>query len=401
MPLTDTQIRKTKPGDKPVKMTDGNGLYLLLSPAGGKLWRLDYRFGGKRKTLALGAYPSVPLAKARADAGKAREKIAAGDDPGAERKRMKVALADTFKAAGEAWYKTNAESREPATRGKWRYFLDIAYAEIGAQPVRAIAAADLVRMVRKINDKGLAETARRTFAMCGRVFRYAVAHGLADRDPSRDVSLRDVLPAQVVEHHASLTDPAAVGGLLRAIDGYEGSAVTRHALRLAALVFVRPGELRHAEWSEFDTDRAEWRIPAAKMKMGEKHVVPLSAQAMAVLDDLRPLTGDGSYLFPSERTRDRPMSENTVNAALRRLGYTTDEMCGHGFRSTASTLLHEMGYQHAVIERQLAHAERNKVAAAYNFAEYLPERRKMMSEWADYLDQLRAGAKVIPIKTAA
>lgn len=401
MPLNDTQVRKARPAERPVKMADGRGLYLLVTPAGGKLWRLDYRLGGKRKTLALGSYPDVPLAKARSDASKAREKIAAGDDPSAARKREKLAQADTFKAIASNWYEANSSSREPATRSKWLFYLQTAYAEIGTMPVRNIVAADLVRLVRKINDKGLAETARRTFAMCGRVFRFAVAHGVAERDPSRDVSLRDVLPPQVVEHHASLTDPAAVGGLLRSIDEYQGSAMTRHALRLAALVFVRPGELRHAEWSEFDTDRGEWRIPAAKMKMGEQHLVPLSAAALAVLEDLRPLTGGGRYLFPSERTKDRPMSENTVNAALRRLGYTAEEMTGHGFRSMASTLLHELGFPHAVIERQLAHAERNKVAAAYNFAEYLPERRRMMQQWAEYLCQLKTGAKVIPIKTAA
>lgn len=401
MALNAPQIRKTKAGEKPVKMADGKGLYLLLAPTGGKLWRLDYRFLGKRKTLALGSYPEVSLAKAREKAAFAREKIADGIDPSAERKAVKVAMGETFRAVAEAWYKNNVASGEATTRKKWQFFLDYAYPDIGDKPCRSIVAADLVRMVRRINDKGLAETSRRTFALAGRVFRYAVAHGLADRDPSRDVSLRDILPPQTVEHHASVTDPNAVGALLRAIRGYEGAVTTRLAMELAALAFVRPGELRLAEWKEFDIERAEWRIPAARMKMREQHLVPLAAQALAVLDELRPLTGDGKYVFPSERTRERAMSENTVNAALRRLGYTTEEMTGHGFRSMASTMLHEMGFAHAVIERQLAHAERNKVSAAYNFAEYLPERRSMMQQWADYLDKLREGAQVIPLFSAA
>ncbi|MGP1666550.1 MAG: tyrosine-type recombinase/integrase, partial [Rhodanobacter sp.] len=215
--------------------------------------------------------------------------------------------------------------------------------------------------------------------------------------PSRDIELKDILPPADVQHHASVTDPKEVGGLLRAIEGFTGAFATRCALRLGALVFVRPGELRHAEWTEFDFEKAEWRIPADKMKMKEQHIVPLSAQAVAVLREIQSLTGRGRYVFPSERGGGRPMSENTINAALRRLGYAKNEMTGHGFRSTASTLLHELGLPHAVIERQLAHGERNKVSAAYNFAEHLPERRKMMQQWADYLDKLKAGADVITL----
>jgi integrase len=399
--LNDPQIRKAKSGEKPIKLTDGKGLYLLLTVSGSKLWRFDYRFLGKRKTLALGSYPEVSLAKARERTAEAREKVADGIDPSDERRAAKVALGDTFRAVSQAWYDNNKNSAEPATRNKWLFLLEHAYSELADKPCRSISAADLVRMVRQINDQGLAETARRAFALSGRVFRYAVAHSLADRDPSRDVSLRDILPPQTVEHHASVTDPNAVGALLRAIRGYEGRLPTRLAMELAALVFVRPGELRMAEWAELDAERAEWRIPAARMKMREQHLVPLSRQALAVLDELRPITGDGKFLFPSERTNARAMSENTINAALRRLGYSTDDMTGHGFRSMASTLLHELGFTHAVIERQLAHAERNKVSAAYNFAEYLPERKAMMQQWADYLDKLRAGAQVIPMFTAA
>lgn len=401
MPLTDIQVRKSQPADKPYKLSDGDGLYILVAVTGGKLWRLNYRFAGKQKTLALGAYPAVTLAKARDKTREAKENIADGIDPAQERKREKATQADTFEAVAEEWFKTNSASRTSSTGEKWRYFLDNAYPEIGGTPIRQILAADLVHLVKKINDKGNQETSRRTFALCGRVFRYAVAHGLADRDPSRDVSLRDVLPAKSETHHASLTDPIAVGGLIRAIDDYQGGKLTQLALKLSSLLFVRPGELRHAEWAEFDKAKAEWRIPAHKMKMREQHLIPLSSQALAALEQLRQLTGDGQYLFPSERTRSRPMSENTVNAALRRLGYSKEEMTGHGFRSTASTLLHEMGWPHAVIERQLAHAERNKVAAAYNFAEYLPDRRKMMQAWADYLDKLKVGAEVISLHGTA
>ncbi len=245
------------------------------------------------------------------------------------------------------------------------------------------------------------DIAKRTHNLVARVFRYAVGYGLCPRDPSCDIEPRDVLAAPTVRHHSSLTDPNDVGALLRAIEGFTGALATRCALKLAALTFVRPGELRHAEWGEFDFDKAEGRIPKGKMKMKEQHIVPLSEQAIAVLREIQPLTGPGRYVFPSERTGARPMSENTVNAALRRLGYTKEEMTGHGFRSMASTRLHELGYPHAVIERQLAHGECNKVNASYNFAEYLPERRKMMEGWADYLGSLKTGADVIPIGRAA
>jgi integrase len=272
---------------------------------------------------------------------------------------------------------------------------------IGARPIAELAAPELLAILRRIESRGAHDIARRTHNLIGRVFRYAVGHGLCTRDPSRDIELRDVLAPVNVRHHASITDPKEAGALLRAIDGFTGGFVTRCALRLAPLVFVRPGELRHAEWSELDLDKSEWRIPAAKMKMREQHIVPLSAQAVEILREIQLLTGGSRYVFPSERTRERPISENTVNAALRRLGYTKDEMTGHGFRSMASTLLHELGHPDAVIERQLAHAERNKVAAAYNHAEFLPERRAMMQQWADYLDALKTGASVIPLRGAA
>jgi integrase len=268
---------------------------------------------------------------------------------------------------------------------------------IGGQPIASLAAVDLIRVIERIEQRGSVDIARRVHNYMGRICRYAVGRGLTTRDPSRDIELKDILPPADVKHHASVTEPKAVGGLLRAIEGFTGAFTTRCALRLAPLVFVRPGELRHAEWTEFDFEKDEWRIPAAKMKMKEQHIVPLSAQAIAILREIQSLTGGGRYVFPSERGGGRPMSENTINAALRRLGYAKDEMTGHGFRSMASTLLHELGLPHMVIERQLAHGERNEVSAAYNFAEYLPERRKMMQQWADYLDKLRTGADVIPL----
>ena len=400
--LTDTAIRNVKPKSKPYRVSDSAGLYIEVSPAGGKLWRFRYRFDGKEKLLALGAYPDASLAGARQKRDEARKMLADGTDPGEQRKAAKAAraglAANTFEVIGREWHAKIAPSLADSTRIKLLTFLEQdVFPWIGARPIADLAAADLISVIKRVDDRGALDVARRIHNLMGRIFRYAVGHGIAKRDPSRDIELRDVLRPANVKHHPSLTEPKAVGGLLRAIEGFTGTFTTRCALRLAALVFVRPGELRHAEWTEFDFDKAEWRIPASKMKMKEQHIVPLSAQAVAILLEIKPLTGGGRYVFPSERTGTRPMSENTVGAALRRLGYSKDEMTGHGFRSMASTLLHELGLPHAVIERQLAHGERNKVSAAYNFAEHLPERRKMMQQWADYLDKLRTGADVIPL----
>lgn len=393
--LTDTTIRSAKPADKPFKLYDGDGLFLLVSPAGGKLWRLKYRHGGKEKGLAFGAYPAVSLKDARAKTAEARRLLAQGTDPAAARARAKTA--DTFAALAERWLADIAGSCKPVTAGKHRFLLSHLAPHLGHMAADEITAADVVRAVRSVHSRGdLRETAGRAYSLCSRIFRFAVVHGLAARNPAADVALRDLLPPKPVRNHAALTDPAAVGGLLRAIDGYQGVPVTRFAMQFAALTFVRPGELRHAEWTEFDGDT--WRIPGHKMKVDAAHIVPLSRQALDVLDALRPLTGAGRYLFPCERTRERPMSENTVNAALRRLGYDKDTMTGHGFRAMASTLLHEQGFPPMVIERQLAHAERNKVAGAYNRADLLLERRRMMQAWADYLDGLRAGGVVVPIR---
>jgi integrase len=412
MPLTDIAIRKAKPKAKPYKLPSEKGLYLYVSPSGGKLWRFNYRFGGKQNTLSLGAYPDVPLAGrkiggqtiegARDKCDEARTLLKAGIDPSEHRKsvkKMRAGLAaNTFEVIGREWYAKTAPTLADNTKSKLLRFLETdVFPWIGARPIASLAAADLIRVIERIEQRGALDIARRVHNYMGRIFRYAVGRGLVNRDPSRDIELKDILPPEDVQHHASVTDPKAVGGLLRAIDGFTGAFSTRCAMRLAALVFVRPGELRHAEWAEFDFKKAEWRIPAGKMKMKEQHIVPLSTQAVAILREIQPLTGQGRYVFPSERGGSRPMSENTINAALRRMGYAKDEMTGHGFRSMASTLLHELGLPHAVIERQLAHGERNKVSAAYNFAEYLPERRKMMQQWADYLDKLKAGAEVIPL----
>ncbi|MBI5018051.1 MAG: integrase arm-type DNA-binding domain-containing protein [Deltaproteobacteria bacterium] len=399
MPLTDTAIRQAKTPDKTLKLFDGGGLYLEVTPAGGKRWRLKYRFSGKEKLLSMGVYPAVGLKEARQRRDEARKLLANDVDPSAARKEKKAAdvarVVNTFEAVAREWHAKNAHKwtanhRERILR---RLEVDI-FPWIGAQAVGEVKAPELLAAVQRIEARGALDTAHRVKQACGQILRYAVATGRADRDPSADI--RGALPPLRSKHHASVTDPKKVGALLRSVEGYEGAFVTKCALRLAPLVFVRPGELRHAEWKEFDLDKAEWRIPAEKMKMRIPHLVPLSRQALAVLRELHPLTGAGRYLFPSIRTPERCMSENTVNAALRRMGYTGDEMTGHGFRSTASTLLNEQAWHRDAIERQLAHAERDNDRAAYNYAEHLPERRKMMQAWADYLDRLRDGAEVIP-----
>jgi len=403
MPLTDTAIRNAKRADKPRKLADGGGLYLLIQPGGGRWWRLDFRFDGKRRTLSMGVYPDVMLGEARQRRDEARRLLSQGIDPGEHRKLTKNTLpqdADSFEAVAREWYARFSPGWVPTHGEKIirRLERDI-FPWIGARPVGGITAPELLAVLRRIEARGRLETAHRAHQNCGAVFRYAVATGRAERDPSGD--LRGALPPASKRHHAAVIDPKAIADLLRVLDGYTGSFVTACALRLAPLVFVRPGELRRAEWAEIDLDAAEWRIPAAKMKMRALHVVPLADQALAILRELRPLTGRGRYVFPGARSTDRPMSENTVNAALRRLGYDKDVMTGHGFRTLASTTLHEQGWPSDIIERQLAHAERNKIKAAYNRAEHLPERRKMMQAWADYLGGIKAGADVVPLRRGA
>jgi len=407
MPLTDTAIPRAKPQAKAVKLFDGGGLYLEVNPAGGKWWRWKYRFGGKEKRLSLGVYPDVSLKAAREKRDAARQQLAAGINPGQARRAEKLARAgaESFEAIARQWHAKFSPGwvASHGDRILKRLEKDL-FPWVGKRPIAEIKAPALLAVLRRIESRGALETAHRAMQNCGQVFRYAVATGRAQRDPTGD--LRGALPAPKEKHHASIIDPKRIGELLRAIDAYEGFFATKCALRLAPLVFVRPGELRKAQWPEIDLDKAEWCIPAERMKMREQHIVPLSRQAVAILRELEPLTNRAipskpdapRYVFPGAQSRERPMSENAILAALRRMGYTKTEMTGHGFRSMASTLLHEQGWNHQVIERQLAHAERNAVSAAYNFAEHLPERSKMMQAWADYLDGLKASAEVNPIR---
>lgn len=404
MALTDKAIRAAKHADRPVRLFDGGGLYLELAPNGGKWWRLKYRFAGKEKRLSLGVYPHVALKQARERRDDAKRLLANGIDPSEQRKAAKATVteraANSFEAVAREWFAAFSPKWAKSHSSKILKRLEHnVFPYIGGRPIAEITSRDMLGVLRKVEGRGAIETAHRTKQNCSQVFRYAVATGRADRDPT--IELRGALAPARERHHPSITDPKAIGALLRAIDGYEGSLVTKCALRLAPLTFVRPGELRRAEWPEFNLQKAEWRIPAERMKMREQHIVPLSTQAVAVLKELEPLTGRGKYVFPGARTNGRSMSENTVNAALRRLGYSKDQMTGHGFRSMASTHLNEQGWHRDAIERQLAHAERDDVRAAYNFAEHLPERRRMMQAWADYLDALKAGAKVTTIKRAA
>ena len=401
-PLTDTKVRTIKPAEKPKKLFDGGGLFLLVTPTGGKLWRLKYRFGGIEKLLALGAYPQTSLADARQKRDQARALMLNGVDPRDIKKAQKAAGAqenETFEVIAREWHTKFSASWAASHSNKIiRRFELYVFPWLGDRQIKSITAPDLLTVLRRIEAKGALDTAHRTKQNCGQVFRYAVATGRAERDPSAD--LRGAIPPASGKHMATITDPKEIAGLLRSIDDYRGSIVTRCALQLAPLFFVRPGELRHAEWSEFNLDAAEWRIPAEKMKAGVLHIVPLSRQALGVLREIHPLTGHGRYVFPSPRTGSRPMSSNAILSALRRMGFAKDEMSGHGFRSMASTLLNEQGWNRDAIERQLAHAERNSVRAAYNYAEFMPERKKMMQAWADYLEGIKAGAKIIQIGSA-
>ena len=402
MPLTDTMIRTAKPAEKPRRLFDGGGLYLEVSPAGGKLWRLKYRHGGKEKRLALGAYPATGLKDARDKRDAARKLLAADVDPAEHRKAAKAAgderAANSFEVVAREWHaKQSATWVElHASRIMLRLENDV-FPWLGSRPIADITAKELLATVNRIVDRGAVESAHRVLQNCGQVLRYAVATGRADRNPAAD--LRGALPPVKQTHHAAIIEPGAIGGLLRAMDAYNGSLVTKCALRLAPLLFVRPGELRQAEWAEFDLDAAQWNIPAEKMKMREPHLVPLAPQAVTILRELQPLTGRGRYVFPSARSPQRPMSNNAVLSALRRMGYATDEMSGHGFRAMARTVLDEvLHFRPDYIEHQLAHAVKDPNGRAYNRTAHLPERRKMMAGWADYLDGLRAGGDVVAFK---
>ena len=390
MPLTNTAIRNAKPRVKRYRLFDSQGLYIEVAPSGGKWWRLKYRILGKEKRLSLGVYPEVSLKDAREKRDQARRSLSEGADPIEARKLQSIADGTSFEAVAREWFIKFAPgwSESHANRILRRLENDV-FPWLGSRSIDQIDPPELLKVARRIESRGALETAHRAIRNCGQVFRYAVATGRAERDPTTDLS--GALPPARSRHYPTITDPEAIGDLLRAIDGYQGSPITRAALRLAPLVFVRPGELRHAEWPDINLKSAEWRIPPEKMKHRRIHLVPLSRQAIAILKELQLLTGHGQYLFPGRRSPRRPMSENTINAALRNLGYDKNQMTGHGFRSMASTLLNEQGCWHPdAIERQLAHVEGNSVRAAYNYAEHLEERRRMMQWWADYLDGLKS-----------
>src|SRR5665213_102400 len=392
MPLTDAAIRNAKPSTKPIKLSDGGSLYLLIQPHGTKLWRMAYRHAGKQKTLAFGIYPTVTLAEARGRRDDAKKLLAEGIDPLVQQRIEKQTNTVNFKlVAEELLQKMRREGRASATLAKTRWLLEFAYPSIGARPVAKVTALEVLGVLRKIEAREKYETARRLRSTCSMVFRYAIATGRAERDPT--VDLRGALTTPQVKHRATIIEPMAIGALLRAIEGFDGQPTTLAALRLAPLVFVRPGELRHAEWKEFDFDKAEWVIPAEKMKMPRQHRVPLARQTLAILKDLKTITGELRWLFPSVSSVMRTISENTVNAALRRTGYAKDEMCGHGFRAMAATRLNEMGrWNPDAIERQLGHQEEDDVRRVYMHAdEFWSERVEMMQVWADYLGELRAG----------
>lgn len=404
MALTDVKARNAKPGEKQVKLFDGDGLFMLVTPAGGKWWRFKYRFGGKEKLLALGTYPEVSLADARQRRDDARKLVANGVDPGEVKKAQKAARLqageNSFEVVAREWHSKFAPTWADS-HAYWvmRRLEQYVFPDIGSRSIAELKAPDVLKMLRRIEGVAL-ETAHRVKFVCGQIFRYAVGTGRAERDPTAD--LKGLLPPRSQKHHAAITDPKEVAGLLRAIDGFNGTFTVKCALQLAPLVFLRPGELRQAEWSEFDLDAGEWNIPIGRMKLkkrikeersGEKHLVPLSTQAVAILKELQALTGQSRYVFPSARSFARPMSNMAINAALDRMGFK-GEMTAHGFRALARTILDEiLQVRLDLVEHQLAHSVKDPLGRAYNRTTHLTERRKMMQIWADYLDGLK-GAKV-------
>lgn len=405
MPLGDTFVRQVKPSGKPAgdSYADGGGMYLFVKPSG-KYWRMDYRFAGKRKTLALGVYPAVTLAQARRRRDEAKALLADGQDPSLAKREEKLAkkaiAGNTFEKVAEQWLKATQADRKEITQQKLQTWLtkDI-FPSIGKLPISTIGPRDVLAMARKMEERGANESAKRLVQICGQVFRYAVAEGSAERDVTQD--LKGALQKAEKRHYAAITDPAQLAPLLRAMDGYSGHIYSRTALLLTPLLFVRPGELRKAEWSEIDFEAAEWRIPASKMKMANDHIVPLSTQAIELLRQVHPISGHGKYVFPSIRTGERPMSENTVSAALRAIGYDRQTQTAHGFRATARTIMDEvLGERVDLIEHQLAHAVKDANGRAYNRTAHLPARKAMMQRWSDYLEQLKRGAEIIPFKQA-
>ena len=399
-PLTDIQVRTAKPQTKSYKLADGGGLHLLVSPSGGKLWRMDYRFNDKRKTLYLKSYPEITLADARKARDDARKLIANGVDPNElkkEQKDIELAQSETFQLIAIEWHTTFKSKWTEKHSGRLLTRLEQDFFPfLGDTPIKEIKAPALLEVLRRVEIRS-AEQAHKLRGTCNQIFQYAIASGRIESNPA--AGLQGILRPIKHKHMAAPTEPKAVAQLLRAIDGFSGSFVVKCALQLAPMLFVRPGELRKAEWSEINFDKAEWSIPAHKMKMRQPHLVPLSTQAIAVLKEIHPLTGSGQYVFPSRNSPLKPMSDGTINASLRRLGFDKDEITGHGFRAIARTMIHEiLHFDPDAIEAQLAHAVPDRLGRAYNRTQHLAERQKMMQEWTDYLDKLKATAKVIPIQ---
>ena len=403
MALTDTAVRRATAKKKSYKMYDSGGLFLLIMPSGGKWWRFKYRFNNKEKQLSLGTYPDISLKEARDRRDLERKKLANKIDPSANRAAAKAAWegnqANSFEIIAREWVERQSATWSLSNTSKTTRRLEVdVFPWIGGRPIADLTAPDLLAIIRRTAARGAKDTAHRVLQTCGQIFRYAVATGRAQRDPTGD--LRGALPPVKGKHFASVTEPKAIAPLLRILYDYQGSVIVRCALRLAPLVFVRPGELRKAEWTEIDWETASWNIPANRMKMKEAHLVPLSRQVLGILKELQPLTGRGIYLFPSPRSSKRPMSDNAILSAMRRMGIGKDEMSGHGFRAMARTVLDEVLHiRPDYIEHQLAHAVRDPNGRAYNRTAHLPERRKMMQDWADYLDGLRenggAGAQSV------
>jgi len=408
--LSDTRIRGIKPRAKRFKLFDGEGLFLIVTPQGGRWWRQRYRWAGKEQSLSLGTYPETSLAQARDKGGAVRSQAANGIDPSAERQQATVTRREsathTYKAIALDWLQRTSNIRKwtPDHTDRVRRRLDVHFFPwLARKFVGDVTEEDIITCVRRMEDRNIIDTARRALAEQDELFRAAKQRKYVKVNPVADLRGPDLLPRPKVKHHAGVTDPQQLGALLRAIEAYPGGFVVRQALRFAPLVFVRPGELREAQWHEFNLHdkQPEWRIPAERMKMGEHHIVPLAHQAVEVLQELYSLTGPEGYVFPSVRNASRPISDNTINAALRTCGFSAAQQTGHGFRTTASTLLNEQGWNPDAIERQLAHGPRDKVRAAYNAAQYLVERRRMMQAWADYLDGLRHKSNVVPLRRAA
>ncbi len=393
MSLTDLTIKNTTPTDRPMRLTDGRGLYLLIKPSGARWWRHDFRFQGKRKTLSLGVYPDVGLKEARERHAEQRHQLNRGIDPGEVRKlrrdNFQTTHAESFAAVAEEWFlNVRSQWTERHAAYVWRRIEANLLPWLGDSVFSEISPLDVLTTLRRIEDRGAIETAHRVYQYCGKIFRYGVATARIPGDPTRD--LRDALKPVQGGHLAALTDPSDVARLLRAIDGYHGSLVVRIGLKLAPLVFVRPGELRQARWDDIDLEKAEWAFHISKTK--SEHIVPLSTQALTLLQELRPLTGRGEFVFPANRGKGRPMSENTLRAALMSLGYEGDRMTIHGFRAVARTLLDEaLRFPPHLIEHQLAHRVRDSLGRAYNRTKHIEDRRKMMQRWADYLEELKDG----------